>query len=41
MIKCILAKFCGGTLYDAAVGRKILQITETRFTSRAPLFEKS
>jgi hypothetical protein len=41
MIMCVFAKFCAGTLYDAAVCRNILQITQPRFTPRAPLFEKS
>jgi hypothetical protein len=36
MIKCVIAKFCGGPLYDAAGCRNILQITESRFTSKPP-----
>jgi hypothetical protein len=35
------AIFCGGMLYDTEIYSNILQIRETSFTSRAPLFEKS
>jgi hypothetical protein len=36
-----LSKFCGGSLNDAKVYGNILQIRETGYTSRAPMFEKS
>jgi hypothetical protein len=39
--KVCLCKFFWQLLYDEVVCTKILQIRETGFTSRAPLFEKS
>jgi hypothetical protein len=39
--KVCLCKICWQPLNDAVVCSNILQIRETGFTSRAPLFEKS
>jgi hypothetical protein len=36
MIMGVIAKFCGGTQYDAKDYGNILQIRETGFTSKAP-----